>query len=379
MSNLATNPVLDDRDASDGLDRNVFGVLGLPVDSISFHEAVSRIDDAVSTRSPLYVSTPNVNFLVCSLKDEAFRNSLLASDLCPPDGMPLIWIARLLNIPIESRVAGSDLFEALKKRDARKQLKVFLFGGAEGVARDVAQSINAQSGGLRCVGDLNPGFVSIEEMSRDEVISEINRSGADFLCVFLSAAKAQTWLMRNYDRLFPPVRVQLGATINFEAGRVRRAPAAIRRWGLEWLWRIKEEPYLWRRYQQDGFALLGVFATSVIPIAVWQLWLSVRRRHPQLRIVADDAAQQVTLRLDGDAVALFADDGIAAFRAALATNKHIQIDTSKMRSLDHRYLGLFLLVRKKLAQNGLRLTFSSVSTTTRMYFRLNRFDYLIAG
>src|SRR6185437_14009217 len=119
----------------------------------------------------------------------------------------------LLGAPIKNRVAGSDLFDALKFADrGDRRLGVFLFGGGEEVAARVGKTLNAQSRGLKCVGTLNPGFGTIDEMSSEQTIEAINASGADILAVFLSAKKAQTWLVQNYDRLRIPVRAQFGAT-----------------------------------------------------------------------------------------------------------------------------------------------------------------------
>ena len=159
------------------------------------------------------------------------------------------------------RVAGSDLFGRLKSaNEAGRRLRVFLLGGAEGLAAAVGARLNAERGGLECVGVLNPGFGTIEEMSSPKIIDEINASDADLIAVFFGAEKAQAWLLHNHWRLRPPVRAQFGATINFEAGTVRRAPPMLRSTGFEWLWRIKEEPYLWRRYWSDGKALLAMLA-----------------------------------------------------------------------------------------------------------------------
>jgi Glycosyl transferase WecG/TagA/CpsF family len=91
------------------------------------------------------------------------------------------------------------------------------------------------------------------QMSRDQMIDKVNASEADFLAVSLGAKKGQLWLHRNHQRLAIPVRAHLGAAINFQAGTVKRAPPRLRAWGLEWLWRIKEEPQLWRRYGHDGW------------------------------------------------------------------------------------------------------------------------------
>ena len=151
---------------SDDLSRNVFGLLGLPVDAIDFATLLHSIDTAVGNASPFLVSTSNVNFLVKSQHNREFRESILLSDLSLADGMPLIWIAKLLRVPILERIAGADLFGRLKSTNgAIRRLKVFLFGGGEGVAATVCEKLNAQPCGLECVGVLNPGFGTIEEMS----------------------------------------------------------------------------------------------------------------------------------------------------------------------------------------------------------------------
>ena len=99
---------------------------------------------------------------------------------------------------------------------------------------------------------------------------------ADFLAVSLGAKKGQLWLHRNHQRLTVPVRAHLGVTVNFQAGTVKRAPPRLRAWGLEWLWRIKEEPHLWRRYAHDGWVLLGLIFTRVASARHCQPMVSVQ-------------------------------------------------------------------------------------------------------
>jgi N-acetylglucosaminyldiphosphoundecaprenol N-acetyl-beta-D-mannosaminyltransferase len=215
--------------------------------------------------------------------DPEFREALLQSDLCPADGMPIVWIARLIGVPIRNRIAGSDIFDALKaEHNFAKPLKVFLFGGPEGVAAAARRTLNAEPRGLYCVGSHYPGFGSVDAMSRDDIINEINSSDADFLVVSLGAKHGQSWLKRNQHRLLIPVRAHLGAVVNFQAGTIRRAPPIMRNLGLEWLWRIKEEPYLWRRYWNDGRALLSLLLTRILPLVVWTRWLQLKYgRHGQ--------------------------------------------------------------------------------------------------
>ena len=158
----------------------MYCILGVPIDAISVNETILTVRTAAAQRAPFLISTPNLNFLIGSQKDVKFRDSLLASDLCLPDGMPLIWIARMLSLPIRTRVSGSDLFDALKRSDAQS-LSVCFFGGAPGVAAQARESLNAEPTGLSCVGAVDPGAGSVEDMSTDVLLDQVNRSGADFL------------------------------------------------------------------------------------------------------------------------------------------------------------------------------------------------------
>src|SRR5262249_25609050 len=155
---------------------------------------VQLVQAAIEARRPFLLSTPNVNFLIASLGDRLFRDALLVSDLCPVDGMPIIWIARLLGVRVRDRVSGADLFSALNYgKSAGRRRTIFLFGGTDETATQVGKMLNAESIGLKCVDAFNPGFGSVDEMSRSEIVDRINASRADILAVFLNAKKAQNW------------------------------------------------------------------------------------------------------------------------------------------------------------------------------------------
>lgn len=359
----------------DDLARHVYGLLGVPVDAIDFPVLLRTMTEAADARWPLLISTPNVNFLVKSQRNAAFRESILASELCLVDGMPLIWIAKLLRIPIRERVAGSDLFGRLKaRRDTSRPLRVFLFGGNDDLVEKVAAKLNLAKGGMECVGALNPGFGTIDEMSSPQIIDAINASRADLLAVFFGAEKAQAWLMHNHWSLRPPLRAQFGATINFEAGTVRRAPPLLRSTGFEWLWRIKEEPHLWRRYLSDGTRLFRLLATSVVPAV---LRLRQVRQDAPLSVVVREDQSSVTLKLAGAAIEANVAAAVAHFRAALDEEKNLKIDLAETEIIDPRFFGLFLMLRKTLMRRGQSLQFTGVSRRVRRLFRLNRFEYLL--
>jgi N-acetylglucosaminyldiphosphoundecaprenol N-acetyl-beta-D-mannosaminyltransferase len=359
---------------ADDLSRNVYGFLGLSLDVIDFTSLLQSMEIAAVNASPFLISTPNVNFLVTSQRNSEFRESVLLSDLCLADGMPLIWMAKLLGIPICERITGSDLFGRLKS-SAVRPLRVFLFGGADGLAATVCERLNAEKCGLECVGFLNPGFGTIEEMSTEHIIRTINSSRSDLLAVFFGAEKAQSWLIHNHHQLQASIRAQFGATINFEAGTVRRAPLFLRSTGFEWLWRIKEEPYLWRRYWNDGKVLFQLLVTCVLPLMIGAR--STREEASDLSVSSTEDLTSVTLGLSGAAVVLHADKAIQQFRNALNTRKQITVDVSKMLSVDPRFFGLFLMVRKQLASQGRQLRFTGVSPGIRRLFRLNRFEFLL--
>ena len=366
----------------DDLSREVYCILGMPVDAIGMHAVLRRIESAAASKARFLISTPNLNFLVNAQLDSDFRESLLQSDLCPVDGMPIVLIAWLTGIPIKNRTSGSDIFDALRSENSSAQpLKIFLFGGAEGVAAAACQKLNVQAGGLYCVGSFYPGFCSVDEMSRDDIIDDINSSGADFLAASLGAQKGQSWLQRNHHRLLIPVRAHLGASINFQAGTVRRAPPIMRKFGLEWLWRIKEEPYLWRRYWKDGSVLLRLLLTRVLPLAVWTRWLQLKYKPygQDLIISQAEGHESVTVSLSGSATTGHVDKAIPAFRNAMATRKRITIDFSNTRAIDARFLGLLLMLRKKLKSSGGNPIFSRLSPGLRGIFRLHGLEFLLSS
>ncbi len=364
----------------DDLSRDVYCVLGMPIDAVDMPTALRRVEAAAQGQAPFLVSTANLNFLTSSLRDGEFRDSLHASDLCTADGAPIVWIARLIDVPLTERVAGSDMFDKLAQAPAGQELTAYFFGGARGAAAAACRMLRGLSG-LKGVGSTYPGYGSIDELSSDRFIDTINASKAQFLVVALGAAKGQAWLMRNHHRLQVPVRAHLGATVNFQAGGVRRAPPLVRRAGLEWLWRIKEEPHLWRRYWADGRVLLRLLFTRVLPLAV-QLWQHRLAAEPdrafQVRTLLE--AQSVTLRLSGHGTARHIARAIVYFRNAINLGKPgMVLDLSHLDFVDARFLGLLLMVRKQLKARGADLQLIGASRRLQKLFCLNEVGYLISA
>jgi N-acetylglucosaminyldiphosphoundecaprenol N-acetyl-beta-D-mannosaminyltransferase len=365
---------------SPNLTRTVYCILGMPVDAIDLHNVIIKLRNAARNGETFLLSTPNLNFLVNSLSDPEFRQSLLDSDLCPPDGAPLIWIAKLTGLPIKERAAGSDIIDNLRSNnEGTAKLTVFLFGGATGVAAAAADALNRDSKSLRCVGTLDPGFGDVEALSADEIIKDVNSSHADFLVVALGAKKGQLWLQHNHQRLTIPIRAHLGAALNFQAGVVKRAPLIIRSWGLEWLWRIKEENYLWRRYLNDGLVLLRLLLTRVLPLAVLnELNRNRERRNPlNFSIQQKVGDRAVEISLSGFASERHVAEVIPHLEQVLTFNRDVVVNFSNTRTVDSRFLGLLMMLRKELKHKGATLLLTGLTPALERIFRLNELDYML--
>lgn len=348
--------------------RHVYCLLGLPFDSIGLVDTAKFIQDATTSRVPCFLSTPNLNFLIASRTDSQFRDSVIHSDLSIADGMPLVWVARLLGVPINERVAGSDLFEVLKS-EGKKRISVYFFGGMPGVAELACQRINGETSNLSCAGYESPGFAEVQEMSKMESINKINASGADFLIVSLGAKKGQAWIEYNFEKIKTPVISHLGAVVNFVAGNLKRAPVWIRRFGIEWLWRIKEEPTLWRRYIFDGFTFLVLLSTRVFPYFCYL--------YKNKLIAATDYPAVIEMEVvDLNAVIKLAGSwnkrNLQPLRDCLTStvqkSVNISIEMGKVTYIDSAFIGLMLLLYGSQKRQGKYLILSNPSKNIRKTF-----------
>ena len=363
----------------DDFDRNIYCLAGLPFDAVDMPQALSILKSAVRNQTRCFLSTPNLNFLIAAQNDSEFRDSVIYSDLVVADGMPLVWIARLLDIPVRERVAGSSLFEALRDQDATDQISVYFFGGPDGVAKAAAEKINLIGGGLTCVGYQSPGFASVEEMSGAARIDSINASNPDFLVVSLGAKKGQSWIVKNGTSVKAPIISHLGAVVNFEAAKLKRAPGWMQNSGLEWLWRIKEEPALWKRYWQDGLALLKLMVTMVIPHA---LWLAVNQRRlvqsAQKDIVHVECnASMCRLKITGVILDPVSPEIRSRLKQIHSHQKNTVIDLADTQYLSAGFLGLLLLLKKNLAKPGKKLSIINAQPMMKKLLQWNGLTGLI--
>ena len=356
--------------------RRVYCVLGLPFDAIDTEQTVQLLLKRARHGERCFFSTPNLNFLITSGQDPEFRDSVLRSSLSLADGMPVVWLARLLGLPFTSRVAGATVFEQLRAQHTMP-LKVYFFGGPDGVAQQAADVLNAEQGSMRCVGAYSPGFGTLADMSTPAVIEQINASNADLLVVALGAKRGQAWIEHNLAALHTPLISHLGAVVNFVAGTISRAPVGVGRFGLEWLWRIKEEPALWRRYWNDGTALVRLLITCALPGAIA---LRNARAATTAQVLSErDDGHHYTLTLDG----AWHDAALADLRAALARmtlqRRHIHVELMADCRLDSAALGLLLLLYGHQSRIGAPLSVDAQNPTVRRTMRLQNVAFLLEG
>jgi N-acetylglucosaminyldiphosphoundecaprenol N-acetyl-beta-D-mannosaminyltransferase len=183
----------------------------------------------------------------------SFIKILQAADLVVPDGYPLVWLARRKGFPLRRRVYGPELMERFCESTATQGYRHFFYGGAPGVAADLAALLATRFPGLQIAGAYSPPFRPLSLQEDDDAVALLNDSRADVVWVGLGAPKQEHWMFEHRDRLRAPVLVGVGAAFDFYTGRIAQAPPWMREHGFEWLFRLLREPgRLWRRYLVYG-------------------------------------------------------------------------------------------------------------------------------
>lgn len=367
-------------DPVDEFDRNLYLLLGLLFDDVSFDDAIYQIGNSIMSGSSCFITTPNLNFCIASLDDPDFRDTVFASDLCLCDGIPLLWVSRLLGNELKAKVSGSDLFERLgnQRLSNGKKTRVFFFGGEGDLSEIACRRLNEDEGSIVCVGSMNPGFGSVDELSDGRIIEKINRTEADFVVVALGARKGQYWIERNRSMINAPVISHLGAVVKFVAGSVKRAPTWMQGSGLEWVWRVYQEPFLWRRYFFDGLRFLELLATRVLPYACWRLYnRSYFSDLSSPTIDLNDESDLVVLKLGGKCVGRNVDFFRGVFRKCAAKQKDLEIDLGGVEVIDGRFLGVCTLLWRHQQECGKELSFTNISPALARIFRWNCAEFLI--
>ena len=227
-----------------------FRVLGVIVDAVQIPAAIDRMCQWIEERrGSRYVAVTGMHGVSESRRDPTFRSILNSAGMVVPDGMPLVWIGRLRGFGLRRRVYGPELMLEFCRATSDRGLRHFFYGGAPGVADALAQRMTERFPGLVVAGTWCPPFRPLTPEEDADVVARINESNADVVWVGLSTPKQERWMHQHRDVLHVPVMVGVGAAFDMHTGRVKQAPVWMREHGLEWFFRLVQEPRrLWHRY-----------------------------------------------------------------------------------------------------------------------------------
>lgn len=230
-------------------------ILGVRVDCLDTKQALERIEDLAATQGMHLVATVNPEFVMRAQDDRDFARVLSTADLCLPDGTGVVWAARRQGCALAGPVAGVDLVQPIAAMCARRSWRLFLLGAQPGVAAELASALQASNPGLTVAAHAGGPAPSFDA----ETLALIEGHHTDVLLVAYGAPAQELWIDRLRDRLAVSVAMGVGGAFDFLTGRVPRAPAWMRRAGLEWLHRLARQPWRVRR-----MAVLPVYALKVL-------------------------------------------------------------------------------------------------------------------
>ncbi len=360
--------------------------MGVPLDNVTKQEAIDLIEKMVASRQPHYLVTANVDFLVQARFDVELHRILADAHLVLCDGTPLVWASRLLGNRLPERVAGADLVPLLVRVAAEKGYRLFLLGATPESAAKAVNKLRLRYPSLIVAGYYSPPFKKLLEMDHEEIRRRIIEAGADILLVSFGCPKQEKWMWMHYRCLPVPVCVGVGATIDFLAGQVRRAPRWMQKTGTEWLFRLAQEPRrLLRRYLKDFW----VFGWAIF----WQVWKLQWQRAlclappqqsaeppPDVEAIwpdgaLDAGARDFQLVIAGERLDVAGVTGDSGFwNGIVADGRDCILALHGVRSIDSTGIGQLVKIQKKLKTAGLRLVLLSPSAAVRQCLQLMHLD-----
>ena len=346
-------------------------ILGVPFDKATLQGALRCMAGMIASRQPHYIATANVDFVVQAMRDVELRRILADADLVLCDGMPLVWASRFLGNRLPERVAGSDLVPLLLAEAERQGWRVFFLGGTPASIAQAAEKVQARHPRLALVGAYSPPFKPLLEMDHDEMLRRIREARPDILLVAFGCPKQEKWINMQYRRAGVPVSIGVGATLDFLAGTVRRAPAWMQAAGLEWVFRLAQEPRrLFRRYFTDLWFFGG---------AILRQWWQLRGVHTEARrtnevlsqLTRSGVMEVVRFPQRIDAVTVSQHTGLWPHLAE--GTAHLLLDLSRVEFIDSTGVGLLVRLQKQLRGGGRQLVLVAPTKPVARALALMRF------
>lgn len=298
-------------------------ILGVAVDNLTMEEVLDAVEASIAEGGFHQIATANVDFLMKSIHDEELYETLANCDLVLADGAPLVWASRLLGAGLKERVAGADLVPQLARLSAERGYRLFLLGAEEESSAGAAAWMEQNYPGVCIVGRYCPKHMPLEEMDHEEILRRIEAAQPDILLVAFGNPKQEKWLAMHRYRLEVPVCIGVGGSFDFLSGRVSRAPAWMQESGMEWFYRMIQEPSrLARRYFGNAAGLL-----RYLPVQVAAMALQGKRRR-EVRISQETVGSALVLRIDGDFTGAVLPRFESDVHEAVLAGSHVVLDMS---------------------------------------------------
>ncbi|MED4046588.1 WecB/TagA/CpsF family glycosyltransferase [Priestia aryabhattai] len=222
---------------------NTSSLFGYDFECSSMDEMVLKIKKLIQTDKKIHLHTVNVDHIVLAYKDILFEKVIREADLVVADGMPIVWLSKLKKKNIPERITGIDLSKELCAKSSSYNFKLYFLGAGKGVGEKAKKNLEAMYPGVQIVGHYSPSREEINnEQSSKQIIKQINNSGANILLVALGAPKQEFWISQYKEELNTNLNIGVGATLDFMANTVNRAPVWMQKSGLEWFYRLIQEP-----------------------------------------------------------------------------------------------------------------------------------------
>jgi len=232
-------------------------VWGLPLLPVTLEQSLDLIDKLIERREPSYIITPNLNYVMLTERRPELAAVNAGAAFMLADGMPLVKQSRRMGTPLPCRVTGSDLIWKLFERAGQRGYRIYLLGGEPGVADEAARRMTAKHPDLVIAGIESPPFRPLTPDEQQQQRDRIRAARPDILIVSFGQPKGELWVAEHCAKLGVPFNIQLGASIDFVAGRVYRAPRWVQKIGMEWFFRMAQEPRrLAGRYIRNGWFLI---------------------------------------------------------------------------------------------------------------------------
>ncbi len=234
--------------------------MNIEIDNLTMEEALNRIDELIQENHSSYVVTPNVDHVIQIEQGGELVEAYKQADLILADGKPLIWISKWYGTPIKEKISGSDLFPRVCELAAKKGYRMFFLGAARGVAARAAEKLMNRYPGLQVVGSYSPPYgFERDEIEMEKIKNQIKESEPHVLVVGLGCPKQELFMFNHREELRVPISFGFGASLDFEAGEIKRAPKWMADHGFEWVYRLFQDPKrLAKRYLVDDRRILGL-------------------------------------------------------------------------------------------------------------------------